>query len=367
MKVALLHDWLVGYRGGERVLEALCEMFPEAPIYTLIHTPGTTSPTIESRTIHTSFLNHFPGIANYYRKLLPLFPLATYSLSIPSDTDLVISSSHCVIKGVRIPRRSFHLSYIHSPMRYIYDQFDTYFGPETPLLQRMIANLIRKPLQLWDIYSNKRVDRMVANSSFVQERIKQYYQRESDVIHPFVELEDFKTIQQNPPQKEDYFLVLSAFAPNKRIDLAVDAFNQLNMPLKIIGSGQMEGELKERAHSNIEFLGNLSREEVLHYLSRAKALVFPGVEDFGIVPLEALAAGTPIIAYKAGGVLETLTNQVAVFFDSPTADCLVLALKNFVNFHYQREDLYARAESFSKEQFKEKIKAVLRKHTVYQL
>ncbi len=353
MKVVLLHDWLTGFRGGERVLEVFCELFPDAPLYTLIHKQGSVPATIENRKITTSFLNSIPGIHKHYRKFLPLFPLAAESLTIVEDADLVLSSSHCVIKGVRKPSESVHISYIHSPMRYLYDQFDNYFGPSAPWYQRVGIKFFKNYLINWDLRSNTNVDVPVANAHFVQERIKKYYEIDSKVIHPFVELDDFLT--DNPPPKEDYYLMVTAFAPNKKVDLAIKAFNELKLPLKIIGSGQQEEYLKSLAGETIEFHGNLSREEVVSFFQRAKGFVFPGVEDFGITPLESLASGTPIIAYKIGGVLETLNDQVAEFFSEPSKEGLITAIRSFEKREFQRETLVKRALDFSREKFKKEI------------
>lgn len=356
MKVALLHDWLTGFRGGERVFEVFCELFPEAPIYTLIHVPGSTSNLIDSHPITTSFLNSLPGVEKHYRKFLPLFPKAVEAMKIKEDVDLVLSSSHCVIKGLEKPtKETVHISYIHSPMRYFYDQYDNYFGPQAPVYQRLGAKVFKNYIVDWDKRSNDNVDYMIANAAFVKQRIQTYYERDSAIIHPFVDLDDFNETQEHPADKEDYFLVLSAFAPNKRVDLAVEAFNRLKLPLKIIGSGQLERELREQAGENVEFLGNLSREEVVEHLKRAQALVFPGVEDFGITPLEALASGTPVIAYKTGGVLETLNDEVAVFFDEPTVDSLVAGIEKFKGKTFEHTRLRARAQDFSKERFKKEI------------
>lgn len=354
MKVCVLHDWLTGFRGGERVLEAILELFPKAEIYTLIYNKGTTSQKIESHIIHTSFLNKIPKIEENYRKFLPLFPLATKSLKIPDDVDLVISSSHCVIKGLKIPKNAKHLCYIHSPMRYIYDQFDHYFS-DAKFPIRIAAHLVRPYLQTWDYITNTSVDHFIANAHFVEKRINSYYHRNASVIHPFVELDDFRAIHDNPPKKENYFLMVTAFAPNKRVDLAINAFNELGLNLKIIGSGQLEAELKQMARPNIEFLGNTNRQEIIKYMSRARAFIFPGVEDFGITPLESMASLTPVIAFKYGGVLESLNDLTAKFFNEPTVESLSVAIKNFDEKNYLASDLWSRANEFSKEKFKEKF------------
>lgn len=354
-KIVLLHDWLTGFRGGERVLEAFCELFPDAPIYTLIHKKDSTSKIIESKKITASFLNNIPGIENSYRKFLPLFPKAAESLKIIEDADIILSSSHCVIKGVKKPKNAKHISYIHSPMRYLYDQFDVYFGKDAPFYQRLGIKFFKNYLTNWDLKSNDNVDVMIANSNFVKSRIQKYYHQDSLVIHPFVDLKDFRPFQNEEITKKNYYIMVTAFAPNKRVDLAIQAFNKLGIELRIIGGGQQEKMLKEMAGPNIKFLGNVSREDVISEFRYAKALVFPGVEDFGITPLESLASGTPVIAYKVAGVLETLNDSVCEFFTEQSLDGLINAVKNFEQRSFDPKTLYARAEEFSKESFQAKI------------
>lgn len=359
MKVVLLHDWTLGFRGGERVLDAFCEIFPDAPLYTLFYQPGVSSARIDSRKVTASFLNRIPGIENQYRKFLPLFPLAAEHLKITEKADLVLSSSHCVIKGLQKPNGAKHLSYIHSPMRYLYDQFDVYFGPEAPLTHRLGMKVFRNYLTQWDLSSNSQVDVMVANSKFVADRIEKLYQRKSKVIYPFVDLADFNLSKNQNVEKKDYDLILSAFAPNKRVDLAIEAYNRSGKKLKIIGSGQLQKELQSMAKSNIEFLGNLSRQQVLEQLAAAKALIFPGVEDFGITPLEALASGTPVVAFAEGGALETLTPDTAEFFNNPTAESLQIAITKAHDRTFDSDKLKSRASHFSREYFIKNIKETI--------
>ena len=358
-EVALLHDWLTGFRGGERVFEAMCEMYPGSPIYTLLHAPGSTSENIESHPIRTSFLNSIPGIEKNYRKFLPVFPLAADSMKIDPEVKLVLSSSHCVIKGVKKPKGSVHISYVHSPMRYMYDQYDQYFGPGTPLLQRAGARAVRNYITNWDIESNDNVDVLIANSKFVQERIRKFYGRDSIVVHPFVDLEDFTDIQANPPPREDFYVMVTAFAPNKRVDLAIEAANKLGRELKIIGGGQLEKQLRTLAGPTVHFLGHLSRADVITTLAKARALLFPGVEDFGITPLEALAVGTPVIAFAAGGVLETLSSQDTIFFDKQNMNSLAEAMERFESKPPQPDR--QRLDYFTKEQFTSKIMSEIEK------
>lgn len=359
METVLLHDWLTGFRGGERVLEAFCQMYPDAPLYTLLYKKGSTSDIIENRKITTSFLNKVPGIHKHYRKFLPMFPRAADSLKITENPKLVLSSSHCVIKAVQKPAGSKHICYIHSPMRYIYDQFEAYFGEGAPLYQQFGARALRDSLTNYDLESNKNVDLFIANSEFVRQRIHKYYNLDAKVVHPFVELDDFKAIQQRPLDKEDYFVILSAFAPNKKVDVAIRAFNRMGKKLVIVGSGQKDRELREMANKNIIFRGNISREEVISTLAKAKALIFPGVEDFGIVPLESLASGTPVIAYKAGGVLETINEKVGLFFEEQSVDSLCRAVEEFNIGDFDRQLLIMRAEEFSRKKFIKNMQAII--------
>lgn len=339
------------------MLEVFAQMFPSAPLYTLVYAPGTSSPVIEDRKITTSFLNNIPGVANSYRKFLPLFPLAVDTMKIVETSDRVLSSSHCVIKGLRKPAGSTHVSYIHSPMRYMYDQYDAYFGPSAPLLQRVGARMCRGYLTRWDRASNANVDLMVANSAFVRDRIRKFYGRDALVVHPFADLKDFEGVRTARPRREENFVMVTAFAPNKRVDLAIETFNELKLPLTIIGTGQQEKMLRAMAGSTITFKGGLSRADVVRELAVAQALVFPGVEDFGIVPLEAMAAGTPVIAFKAGGVLETLTEEDTVFFEEPTVDSLAGAIREMQA--RPRVPRFERLAQFSKERFAREMRQVV--------
>jgi len=360
-KIVLMHDWLTGFRGGERVLEAFCELYPEAPLYTLIHVPNSTTPVIENRKITASFLNNIPGIALHYRKFLPLMPKASENLKIIEDADIVLSSSHCVIKGVKKPPGAKHISYIHSPMRYLYDQYDVYFGKDAPLYQQLGARAFKNYLVDWDKESNSNVDVMIANSQFVADRISKYYQRDSQVIYPFVDLKDFRTKQNEKIKKEDFYLIVTAFAPNKRVDLAISAFNKMKKKLLIIGGGQQENYLKSIAGPTITFLGNVTRDEVIEHFFKARALVFPGIEDFGITPLESLASGTPVIALKKGGVLETLNQNVAHFFEDVSVEHLIEAVSEFEGKSFDPVVMFSRAEEFSKERFQKNIKNLVDK------
>ncbi len=323
LKVALVHDWLTGMRGGEKCLEVICELFPEADLYSLIHQKGELSQTIESMPIRTSFVQKLPFGLKKYRHYLPLFPLAIERFDF-SDYDLIVSSSHCVAKGVRHDDSVYHISYVHAPMRYVWDQFNTYFRqPRTSWSVRIGAELMRPYLQRWDRNTAKRVDTFLCNSDNIRKKILEYYGRESQVIYPPVDLSRFKP----GDSKADYYLIVGAFAPNKRVDLAVEAFNQLKLPLKISGSGQDEEYCRSIAGENIEFLGALSNEKLLELFQQARALVFPGEDDFGITPLEAQACSTPVIAFASGGALETVTEKTGVFFAEQKVEALIKAVE----------------------------------------
>lgn len=332
MKVALVHDWLTGMRGGEKVLEAICELFPQADLYTLLHIKGSVSSIIEKRKIFTSFLQYLPDIERKYRYYLPLMPQAIERVDL-SEYDIVISSSHCVAKGVKVKDKTLHICYCHTPMRYIWDMYPIYFK-KANIYVRIIMKILRKYLQKWDLKSSTRVNYFIANSENVRKRIQKHYNRESKVIYPPVDT-DFFVPSNSRFKSKSYYLIVSAFAPYKKIDLAIEAFNYLRYPLKIIGVGQEEKRLRKIAKKNIEFLGWVSKEELREHYQNCKALIFPGEEDFGIVAVEAQACGTPVIAYGKGGITETVIpiqdhsdSPTGVFFYEQTPLALIEAVKN---------------------------------------
>lgn len=363
-KVAIIHDWMTGMRGGEAILEAICELFPAADLHTLLWTDKEMSPTIlNGRKVFTSPLQSLMGIGSFrrgYRKLLPLFPWAAERLSV-EPYQLVLSNTHCVAKGVRVSPNSVHVAYVSTPMRYVWDMFDQYFNTEqTDMFTRNFAGLIRKPLQRWDVQSTNRVDALIANSRFVQKRIQEYWHRSSTVVHPYVYTDRFNYVgDEAEPGK--YYLIVSAFAPYKKIDLAVEAFRKLGLPLKIIGGGQEEKRLRRLAGGNIEFLGKVSNEEVAHHYANCRAFVFPGLEDFGITPLEAMCSGRPVIAYGEGGALDTVTEQTGVLFPKQSVSSLVAAVEDFENRiqHFSPRACHDRAMAFSREIFMQKYIAVV--------
>jgi glycosyltransferase involved in cell wall biosynthesis len=355
LRVALVHDWLTGMRGGEAVLEAIIDLFPGAELFTLLHVPGSVSEKISSLKIHTSWLQSVPQAEKRYRHFLPLMPSMIESFDL-TGFDLVISSSHCVAKGIRKPPGSVHVSYVHAPMRYIWDRYEDYFGPKraSPWV-RAAAWAVRKRLQNWDrmTSSEDRVDYLIANSHFIATQIEAAYGRKASVVHPFVDLARFNA----PRAPGNFYLMVGAFAPNKRVDLAIRAFNMLGLPLFIVGGGQEAKRLKAMAMRNVMFMGSLSNTEIASLYSRCRAFVFPGLEDFGITPLEAMAAGAPVVAFGVGGVLETVTQDTGIFFMPQTEDELISAIseleKNPVKFLH--ETCRKRAAEFSREHFQKKF------------
>ena len=354
MRVALVHDWLTGRRGGELVLAQLVRLFPGSEIFTLLQVPGSVGPDVESRPVHTSPLQRVPGIEHRYRALLPLMPAAMRFLDL-RGFDLVISSSHCVAKGARVPPGIPHLAYVHSPMRYMWDQFDTYFGPgRASLPVRLAAAASRPALQAWDRRTAADPDALVANSHHVARRIAQFWGREADVIHPPVDLARFGMEPPAPGGRGGYFLWLGALAPYKRVDLAVEAFRRTGDVLWIAGDGQDARLLRAGLPPNVRWLGKVPDADVPELYRGARALIFPGEEDFGIAPLEALASGRPVIALARGGALETLTPETGLLFDTPEPEALVDAVRQFESFErsFEPARARARAELFSEERFR---------------
>jgi glycosyltransferase involved in cell wall biosynthesis len=350
-RVALVHDWLTGMRGGENVLEAICDLYPDAPLFSLVHARGSVSPTIEHRRVRTSFVQRLPRAARHYRQFLPLFPAAVELFDL-DGFDLVISTSHCAVKSVVRPGRAVHVSYCHSPMRYAWDQFEAYFGPaqvgatRSRLLRPVMAALAR-----WDRATAGRVDRFVANSRYVAERIRRYYNRESTVVYPPVDTAYYRPDDDRLPSRSG-FLVVSALVPYKRIDVAIDACRRLGAPLTIVGSGPEEARLQARAGPDVTFLGWRSKEDIRELYRRATATLLPGVEDFGMVPIEAQACGCPVVALGSGGAVETVVDgETGVLVFDSSAEAFADGLNRVRTLAFAAAPMREHALRFSREQF----------------
>jgi glycosyltransferase involved in cell wall biosynthesis len=361
-RVALVHDWLTGMRGGERCLEVFCELFPDAPLFTLLHVPGSVSPVIEGRRIVTSFVQRLPDAERRYRHYLPLFPAAIRRFDL-TGYDLIVSSSHAVAKSVRVPPGALHVCYCFTPMRYVWDLYREYFGSGSGRLTRVVMPAVAAGLRRWDRRTAVGVRHFIAISRFIAERIRRAYGRESDVIYPPVDVSRFR-VEEAPGA---FYLVVSALTPYKRVDLAVEAANRLRRRLLVVGAGPEERRLRSLAGPTVELLGWRDDAEVAELYARCRALIFPTVEDFGITPLEAMAAGRPVIALGQGGALETVVAPggaeppTGLFFDRQTVEGLLDALGRFEAgaTSFEPKALRRHAEAFDRPLFRERIHAYL--------
>jgi glycosyltransferase involved in cell wall biosynthesis len=345
-------------RGGEKVLEALCEIHPAADIITLVHRKGSVSHTIERHPIRTSLVQYLPLATTNYPRYLPLFPFAIEQMSL-DPYDLVISSSHCVAKSVVVPGRAVHLSYCHSPMRYAWDQFDAYFGPAR--VGRFASRWFYRPmlsrLARWDAATSRRVHRFLANSSHVAARIRRYYNRQATVVYPPVDTVFYHPADVAP---ESHFLIVSALVPYKRIDLAIAACEQMGASLRVVGDGPDRARLSRRAGPGVTFPGWLPNDEVRDEYRRAAAVIMPGEEDFGVVPLEAQACGCPVVALARGGALETVKDgETGVLFAESSVPSLTAALERVRATAFDRSQLRRHAEQFSRARHIERMRAVI--------
>ena len=350
--IAIVHDWLVGMRGGEKVLEVVCELFPDAVLWTLVHQKGNLSPTIESMDIRTSFIQKIPFGRHKYQYFLPLYPAAIRKFDL-QEFDLIISISHAAAKAVRPRKDVLHICYCHTPMRYIWDQYDDYFGKgKSSFVARTAMKMCVEYLRRWDIESVNGVDYFIANSNNVQERIRRIYRRDSTVMYPPVDVDRFSVSNKD----SGYYLIVSALVPYKRIDLAIEAFNELGERLVIIGTGEERKRLQVGARSNIEFLGWVDDDRLAEYYAGCRALIFPGEEDFGIVPLEAMASGKPVIAFAKGGALETVVDgKTGILFSEQTRESLMGAVQRFTQMTFDGTAIRSHVERFDRKLFKEQL------------
>jgi glycosyltransferase involved in cell wall biosynthesis len=356
-RIALVHDWLTGMRGGEKALEVLCERFPQAELFTLVHVRGSVSPAIERLRTHTSFVQLLPFVKRSYRHYLPLFPTAIEQFSF-DDFDLIVSLSHCCAKSIVHPARVKHLCYCLTPMRYAWDQFDAYFGPErvgrlgSAVMRPVMARLAR-----WDRDTADRTDRYVAISHYVAGRIRRYYNREPIVIYPPVDTEYFHPDASGP---ERFALVVSALVPYKRIELAVAACRLAGVPLKVAGDGPERASLERAAGGDVQFLGRRSDEAIRELYRRAAVTLLPGEEDFGIVPLEAQACGRPVVAVSRGGALETVVaGETGILVDESTPQAFADGIAQALDRSFDATVIRRHAERFSRTRFADEMAAMI--------
>ena len=359
-RVALVHDWLTGMRGGEKVLEEMVNLFPEAEIFTLFHFPGSVSELLESRPIHTSFLQRMPALRSRYRHYLPLFPRAIESFDL-AGYDLVLSTSHCVAKGVKAPAGAPHICYCHTPMRYVWDQQKVYFPPSRSPIAK-VRDVLLGCLRRWDRRTADRPSRYLANSSFVRDRIQRYYGRDAKVLAPPVDIDFF---HPDPEAKErTHLLCVAALNPYKKVGEAIEAAARLKTPLAVVGTGPDEVRLRRRitelgAQDHITLCGRVSAEELRRLYQQAIAFVQPGIEDFGIAAVESLASGTPVVAAAFGGVMDIVQDPSdGVLFDADgDLDDLVQAIERVQRLDFEPEAAAQRAQRFATPAFRSGLQA----------
>jgi glycosyltransferase involved in cell wall biosynthesis len=361
MRIAIVHEWFTSMRGGEKCVEALCEVFPDATVYALLHVKGSVSPIIERMPMHTSFVQHLPFAATWYRYYLPLFPTAVRRFDL-SGFDVVISSNHCAAKGVRTAPHTLHICYCYTPMRYIWTQYGDYFGARrSGLLARWGMRAAVGYLRRWDLRTAKNPHYFIAISENIRKRIRTIYGRESDVIYPPVGTAALSVVREH----EDFDLIVSALVPYKRVDIAVEAYNRMGRCLVVIGDGPDLFRLRQMAGPTVQMLGWRPDDDVRDHFRRCRAVVFPGEEDFGIVPVEAIACGKPVVAYARGGALETVLEgpalKTGVLFQEQTVESLSAAVRKLEAESFDTIAMHAFALGFDREIYKLKMKEYILK------
>ena len=360
MKVAIVHYWLVTMRGGEKVLEELCRMFPQADIFTNVYDPQKISDTIKSHKIYTTKINSWPMAKKLYQKYMPFMPKALMDLDL-TGYDLIISSESGPAKGVCPAPNAFHLCYCHTPMRYLWDMYHEYFAKANPLVRLFMKKMI-PGLRLWDIMSSNLVDHFVANSSFVAARIRRYYNRKADVVFPPCNIQKYADCVRDP---KDFYLFFGQLVGYKRADLAIEACIKSGRKIVVIGDGKSKQAKKYLSSGLVTFTGRVSDEKVKEYFSQTKALLFPGIEDFGIIPVEANSAGCPVLAYRKGGACDSiLENKTGLFFEEQTVDSLISCMDDFEKRQGEftdRQVYNKHVQQFSNENFVKKINQIVEK------
>lgn len=355
MKIAIVHDWLNGMRGGEKVLEAFCEMFPQADIFTLFYERARISDTINAHRITPSYLQNIPGANKHYRWLLPFYRGAVRRFDL-RGYDIIISNSHCAAKFITKPVNSIHINYCLTPVRYVWNFRQEYFGRYN-ILTRSLINFYLDNFKKQDVKSNETVDAFIAISGNIRDKISRYYKVDSSVIYPPVEINKYRISEET----DDYYLMVSSLVPYKRLDLAIEAFNRLGRRLIIVGTGPLEAELRKKALSNIRFLGWVNDDSLIELYSKCQALIFPGEEDFGIAMVEALASGRPVIAYNKGGASEIVEKHCGILFDAQTPDALIEGVRLYEEKKYTLNKMAMRQASlkYSKDKFKENFNKII--------
>ncbi|OGI21302.1 MAG: hypothetical protein A2808_01400 [Candidatus Moranbacteria bacterium RIFCSPHIGHO2_01_FULL_55_24] len=364
-RIALVHDFLVSFGGAERVLAALHELYPEAPIYTLLADPAVTERVVPGATIRTSWLQKLPGfLRRRYRLLLPFFPVAVETFDL-REYDVILSSSGAWSKGVVTRLHTWHIAYLHSPMRYAWDYHEAYLREARPSgLFRFLVRLFMSYLRVWDVQAADRPDILLSNSFFTAERVRKYYRRESEVIYPpALDLaERFPDISASDAGKREHFLMVARLTASKKADVVIDAANKLGVPLVVVGSGPEAKHLRKAAGKTVRFAGKADDAALAALYQKARALILPSEEDFGMVAVEALSFGVPVIAYDYGGIREIIEDKkTGLFVESQTPEVFAAALARFIasESSFDRTLVRRAAERFSKQAFQEKIKAVL--------